>query len=226
MPSTPEMKPDRPRGYTLLEVMVVVAVLAIISLCLSVVVTRYVPAARISSARGSLAELARAMRRAQGDSGCWPLGNTLWCPAPWASVREVPPRAFTTADTVLASPGIPVVSGSPARLLRCAVSTAGSPCWNGPYLTGGLGRTPDPWGNPFMYTYASSAAGLAGAPNGIVVIWSTGPDGIDQTGCTSGACSFAPAQIAQGLSSVAPCVQGQHGGCSDDIVYLVGPATM
>jgi hypothetical protein len=73
-----------------------------------------------------------------------------------------------------------------------------------------------------MYAYLSPADGMgggnAGAPNGLIFIWSRGADGVDSFTCSDASCVFSVTKFDQGLPS---CVQGDPGYPSDDIIVEV-----
>lgn len=213
------------RGFTLIELVIVIAVIAILAALLTPVILGLVERARIATARASLAELARTMKRVRDDSGYWPYHAGLWSPAPNAD-SEIKGMAFGSGDTVMQSGDVPIPTSGPP-LVRCAAAPPGWPCWNGPYMSqGDMGSLVDPWGNQYMFMFIRPNDGYGGgisqAPNGVVMVWSNGPDGIDQTACTTGGCGFDSIQIAQGLSSMTSCNSGgTPGSCSDDVIQYI-----
>jgi prepilin-type N-terminal cleavage/methylation domain-containing protein len=228
----------RTAGFTMLELMVAIAVIAVLSAVLLPFIVGAVERARASSARGSLQELAYNMKRVYRDSGYWPYENSIWSTTPNWPYPQVDPRPFNTGDTAMMAPTPPPAltppGGTPIQLPSCAAVPPGASCWNAPYMTqggGSLGNTLDPWGNPFYYTYVRPPDGWGGgvstAPNGFILIWSIGPDGVDETGCTNGPCEVNYSLLAQGKSSLPFC--GDPGAnappnCSDDIVQYVAAA--
>jgi prepilin-type N-terminal cleavage/methylation domain-containing protein len=217
----------RKRGFTIIEITIVVAVIAILAALLAPVIIGVVERSRVATARGSLAELAHTIKRVRDDSGYWPYQDTVWSPAPGFPLPEIGPRAYNTNDTVMQNGGLPVIPGG-GTMQWCSQVQPGFPCWNGPYMSQGssMGSLVDPWGNQYMYSYIRPndgwGGGIAQAPNGVVVVWSNGPDGIDQTGCTTGACGWNSINFAQGLPSLPTCDSGgTPGSCSDDIIQWV-----
>jgi hypothetical protein len=145
----------------------------------------------------------------------WPWGDSYWT-ADGGLFPEIEPTQYVMNDTALFS--------LPVGLTKCG-TTVTAPCWNGPYLSGGPSMADhseaDLWGNALFFAYIRPFDGFGGGnnivPNGAIVIWSIGPDGLDETGCTSTAagvpanCAYDPGKVGQGQSSVA----------GDDIIVVV-----
>lgn len=171
-----------------------------------------------------LAAIAAAMKSFHTDTGGWPYENTVWDAQPNSKYPQIEPRPVSTTETSLFAVPTNPANGEP--LPTCSGSEGGlsNPCWRGPYLTpgGSLGAAPwlDHWGNPMLYAYIrpqdGNGGGVSSAPNGAIVIWSSGPDGIDQTGCSTGACALDYSDLAAGKCSVT--------GCDDDIVLVSSSA--
>jgi hypothetical protein len=174
------------------------------------------------------------MLRFYADTGYWPYANSGWSAAPGYAYSQIEPKSFNQGDTALTQSTAPALpSGYPALPVCSTLWTTVSPgaaCWNGPYvpIAASMGDIVDPWGNPLYYTLVRPAdgwgGGVAAEPWGFVALWSIGPDGIDETGCGTGACDIDYVAIAHGRSSLPAC--GPAGTdaapCSDDIVTLVG----
>jgi hypothetical protein len=153
---------------------------------------------------GTLATSYRAFHR---DTGVWPFGPCAWNPAPMMS-QQINAQPFGLLDTVLST-------------LPSVCQEFQAPSWEGSYLWSdvvSLADAPmlDGWYHPLMYAYIRPEDGWGGgtttAPNGAIVVWSTGPDGIDQTGCSGGRCALNISDLATGHSSIQP---------SDDIIVYV-----
>jgi general secretion pathway protein G len=200
----------RSRGFTLVELVIVIAVVAILAGLLIPAILAQLERSRRAGEADSLVELAKSIRRFQVDVGRWPLDD-----ATWDETLDIDPDEFTTGDTALFI--------QPTGLEKCSPATVGNRCWSGPYLGegGSLGASLDAWGRPRMVAmirpYDGTSGGTPSAPRGGVVVWSRGPDGVDDTGCWGGAagCTRDIARIAQGLQSNAS---------GDDLVVLVAPA--
>lgn len=179
--------------------------------------------------KATLTEIAKAMLAFHTDTGGWPYGETAWyaITPPWRSVpdSEIDGAAFNSFDTALFA--------QPPDILPCDSTHTGgynNPCWKGPYLMGSatdsLGTAPwlDQWCNPMMFGYIRPNDGnggginLPGATNGLIYIWSTGPDGVDCFMCTpptadqEPTCALNVHDLAAGLPSQSSC---------DDIVQEV-----
>jgi hypothetical protein len=152
------------------------------------------------------------MQLFHNDTAFWPYANSGWNAAPSFPVPELMPRSFTSADTALLT--TPVANADTQGI---------DTLWKGSYLWTDIpnmeGLT-DPWGAPLLYTYIRPDDGFGGGVSGLlagaVIVWSTGPDRLDQTGCSTGNCTLHTDWLVQGVSS------GAH---ADDLVVYVGPAS-
>jgi len=218
-------KLNEKKGFTLIELVIVIAIIAILAALLVPTILAQAERARIATAKDSVNEVAGTMKRFHEDTSYWPYGNTIWFGAPNFS-PGVAPTAFTTNDTAMFSANPPPSSMGLPQLPRCRDVTPGMICYNGPYMGRGNSladdTNKDPWGNPLYFVYLRPDDGFSGgspqAPGGVVAVWSLGPDGLDQTGCTASAkgsagCAINYALVAQGLPSVAG---------ADDIIKVAG----
>jgi prepilin-type N-terminal cleavage/methylation domain-containing protein len=225
------------RGFTLVELVIAIAVIAILAALLVPTILGQVERSRRATAMASAAELAKTMKRFKDETGYWPYGASIWNPGLNGS-SDVSPAEFTSNDTAMFLSVPPDTSladsASPLPpLKKCAEVHPGNTCYNGPYLSTGSSMADpmmrDPWGSPFRYVYNRPCDGVGACsapefPQGFVAIWSAGPDRLDATGCvdsTQGGATAAPGctldrlRIAQGQ----PSVPG-----ADDIVRFVGQA--
>ena len=170
---------------------------------------------RIRRERESLERIAAAFRAFREDTGGWPYFDSDWStndPADAVS-GGLDPFPFLTSDTALFSQG---------RYSPCSDDEPIARCWKGPYLTPGANLASEPWldawGRVHIYAIVPPEP-LAGsttcAPDGAVIIWSRGPDGIDGTGCSDGGCSWDKCASVRGE----PSKPG-----ADDVIVLVGPS--
>jgi hypothetical protein len=161
-------------------------------------------------ARLTLNDIAAAYRAFYAAELRWPLGASFWDPR----ATTVAPTTFASADTALFS--------APSNLPACSETSRG-PCWEGPFLPMGttLGLNPwlDPWGQPFRFAMVAANTGLSSAPQGAIVLWSVGADGLDQTGCTTPVTGTTCTVDQSLLSTGAPSAAG-----SDDIAVVITPA--
>lgn len=168
--------------------------------------------------REELEIIADAFRSFRKDTGGWPYFETDW------SIEQtddrtsggVDPTRFIASDVALFSQG---------SYISCQGLAEPQRCWYGPYLQPGRNLVSDPWldawGRVRMFSLVppdGADGAIPSAPEGAVVIWSSGPDGLDQTGCTPPVSSDPPCirdirKIASGQSSVQP---------SDDVIVFIG----
>ncbi len=222
---------SRQAGLTLVELVIAITILAVLASLLTPYISGVINKARAASARGSTSDLSWNLKRVYKDSNYWPYEDTVWSPAPNYGLPQIEPRPYNERDSVMQQSFPPTPVGG-TQLKACKAVPPGMPCWNAPYLPqagGSMASALDPWGNPYMYAYIRPMDGWGGgvstAPDGFVIVWSNGPDGIDQTGCSGGACAIDYTRLAQGKSSIDFCgFNGITTNCSDDIVQWVSPA--
>lgn len=156
-------------GFTLVELVVVVAIIALLAGILIPVVTSQIDDARKSRAMGDMDVIAKAFSTFRTHTGMWPNDPT---------VVAVASMTTSTLDFV----GFPSLYANPQSLTG----------WKGPYLnTGYMNGTTmqaslaptstaagagmlDPWGQPYrVYTFAQ-VSGVGGA----ICLVSRGPNGV------------------------------------------------
>ena len=207
------------QGFTLLDLTLSVAGIAILAAMIVPITLGTLERTRIAVARESLATLGKAMKQFHYDTHSWPYHDATWAGAS-DTVNQVTVGAFSSVDSAMYGVGSshapPTVAGNSSPLSRCESLAFGVSCWSGPYLQADTTFI-DPWGHPYQYGYVSaSSADNSTLPVGAIVVWSAGPDGIDQTGCSTSACSVSLDNLASGHSSL---------NGADDIVLYVGSAT-
>ena len=145
-------------GFTLLEMVVVLAVIIVLSGLILPQVNRVITKARIAKAQAELEHIKSAMLAYKEDVG------------------ELPPAGSTPSEGNL--------DGSDAE--SALLSDDGSTGWNGPYLDSSIGT--DPWGNHYRYEDNDGRSGrpisylLSYGPDGAKDIsnpHTTSPSGID-----------------------------------------------
>lgn len=204
----------RYKAFTLIELVVAITVIAILAALLTPVILGQIEKSRVAVEMRSIGEIAKTFRRFRDDTGGWPYLGEVWDVAKpkYSSSGGVDPTRFTAGDTAL--------HRQAGGLQQCEVHNIQEACWNGPYMGQGnsMGHQDmrDPWGNLRMFAIIPPVplgGSVPEAKNGAVIIWSTGPDGIDQTGCTGpSGCTWNKAKTSAGEPSV---------GGSDDIVLVV-----
>jgi prepilin-type N-terminal cleavage/methylation domain-containing protein len=169
------------RGFTLIEVVIVIAVLAILAAVLVPVVGGNIRSARTARASADAKTLGEAIVRFRQDLGFWPLRDAAAAP-----VQELNgPGSFAQAadwlDWNVASKLDMVfhlvLNGNNYR--NDAASRAqGLPCWNGPYVNQ---VNPDPWGHPFLANVTYLEGGPAANTALRVYVISAGANGAIET---------------------------------------------
>jgi general secretion pathway protein G len=80
---TARQKAARRAGFTLLEVLVVVAILVILAGVASISVFRYLEDAKVGAAKTSMQTLEQAVKKYYTENGEWPPNNNLQAVAPY-----------------------------------------------------------------------------------------------------------------------------------------------
>jgi general secretion pathway protein G len=171
----------RARGFTLIELAVVLAIIAVLAGILTPMVTSYLDQSRASRAQADLKTLADAIKLYQRDTGQWPV---------YASSTDYPSTiggggghaliggssGTPPGETATWNVGTALASSSLESYLNgnfTGVSTSNAfpkKGFRGPYLGSNLDS--DPWGSKYLLT----ASNLAGSSYHAFVI-SAGPDG-------------------------------------------------
>lgn len=171
-------------GMTLLEIVVVLAVVAALAAVLTPIVSGYLEDARLQRARSDAGTLADALLQAQRDLGDFPIfvdgspsARTLDDPstfdvllgpgrvpsfagAGWSTAHDGGSDADQLADQLVSNaPGYP---------------TQGRFAWRGPYVEE---PSADPWGTAYLV----NAENLRPAQGDAAFVLSAGPDGTVQT---------------------------------------------
>ena len=171
------MGKSKSAGFTLVEVVIVLAVIAILSAVLMPMIAKNIESARMARASADTATIAKAIVAFFQDLGQWPVyrGGTahyLLFSAQDADNNGVPdlgsiPPGWNTAGRPL-SLHFELIANGNAR--TPGPSPDGLPVWNGPYLTQ---MDVDPWGTPYLVN-ARWLTDTATANGGVYVI-SAGP---------------------------------------------------
>jgi prepilin-type N-terminal cleavage/methylation domain-containing protein len=169
------------KGFTLIEVVVVVAVIAILAAVLTPYITKYIDDSKIAKARNETQVIAAAVANAYKDLGRWPNRNTAVADYNGLYTGAVTPAAaFFGVATGWAPPGAQwnaldthlVTNGHTYPLPPSDTK------WAGPYAT----TLPvDPWGRPYVINAANF---IPPAPPALAIpVWvlSAGPNGVVET---------------------------------------------
>lgn len=178
-------------GFTLIETVVAMMVIAILAAILIPVVSRYVDDARVAKAQADVKAIAEAIAVFEKDVGRYPLytsaatlndaaanvvrlegpGAAVSGPSPWTGatadancVATAPPCTSDTFDNQLVAntPGYPT-SANPGKPFK----------WKGPYAA----VTEDPWGRRYLVNMIKAVSASSSA----CFVISAGPDGQIQT---------------------------------------------
>ncbi len=169
------MRKRREAGFTLIEVVVVVAVIAILAAVLTPFITKYIDDSRVAKARNEVQVIGGALTNFFKDVGGWPNRSATGGAVAYLYTGNTRPTAtgniFSTTSPVV--PPVTPWSGTGAPLDNSLVTNGtgnayppnGDMRWQGPYVGGALPT--DPWGRPYVFNVA--AAGplwvLSAGPN-------------------------------------------------------------
>src|SRR5215472_12726891 len=159
------------RGFTLLEMVVVLAVIAILAAILTPIITSYVERSRLNAARNDLKNIAAAVVQFNTDAKVWPIYSGTFTNLSGA-VYDV---ASTTGNAAILN-GAGGYTGTSTNgdlngLLNTnsmGLPTTGSNAWKGAYLELG----PDPWGTKYYLT----AKHLKPGDTNMAFVLSAGPN--------------------------------------------------
>ena len=187
------------RGFTLMEIIVILAVLSILVATLTPVILKYVADAQLNRAKSDVVAIATALNSIIQDTGQYPgslADNNFVCgPGGFATVgstgwASAATGAVNTAACALT--GHTPSLGAPNSLASHLIvndpnndgaatgdyKTSGNNRWKGPYVQS---LNEDPWGNAYQVNVST----LKGSDTNPTWVISAGPDGIFQTSTTA-----------------------------------------
>lgn len=172
-------RPARTAGFTVVEIVVVLAVVAALSAILVPMVSSYLDEGRRQRARGDLRSIGEAMDAANRDLGVFPVfrdggDRTVTTTAAYTTLTgrgDAPSVASGTGWTVTGSD----VGSLSGQLVENAPGSGSYPtqgrfAWRGPYIDD---LAPDPWGNGYVVNAENL---LPNQPEAGFVL-TAGPDG-------------------------------------------------
>ena len=176
------------RGFTLIELTVVLAVIVTLALILTPSITNFINDSRVARTRSDTQTINSAITQFYKDNGFFPQWTTAASGGPGTTANKVDllvspgnvpavatANTWTTGTTDLLADQL--ISNAPAYTMKSATSTFG---WNGPYLTSGIGA--DAWNNRYSVNVGLIDTTLgtqttAGATKSAVWVISAGPNG-------------------------------------------------
>lgn len=170
------------RGFTLIEIIVILAVISILVAILTPTVLKYIDDARTSRASADVQTINAMLNDLVKDTGQYPAnklaGRTFICgPGTQPSTGVV----WCTAANFRALSNHLIINDPDEDLTPNEATDdyrpSGNFRWKGPYLQT---LNPDPWGN----AYAINASTFVGGNTSPTWVVSPGPDGIFQTATT------------------------------------------
>jgi prepilin-type N-terminal cleavage/methylation domain-containing protein len=182
----------RDRGFTLIELTVVLAVIVTLALVLTPSIINFISDSRVARARNDVQTISAAVIQFYRDTGFFPQWKTAQKGGPGnagdrvdllVSVGNVPgaaaPNMWTTGTTDELEDHL--MSNAPGYTARSATATFG---WNGPYLSSAI--IGDPWNNRYMVNVGliDTSQGVqtqAGATKSAVWVITAGPNGQMET---------------------------------------------
>ncbi len=195
-------------GFTLMEIVIAVAIVAIFAAAISPMVFKHLEDAKLSRAQNETETLATAVLSYYKDTGTWPYTNANG-PTGNSVARVVSSANVATGAGPGASPGAvnwgtygntkmlgdylyhnnpdddTSATGAGGNQAGEDWPTTGRGAWRGPYVT--AYQFDDPWGNAYVMNVQYAPGGnYGGTVRHKVFVLSAGPDGRWQTGFNNG----------------------------------------
>lgn len=184
--------PAREKGFTLIELTVVLAVIVTLALILTPSVTNFINDSRVARTRSDTQTLAAAIVQFYKDNGFFPQWSAAQNGGPGTAANKVDllvsqgnvpttasasPWTTGTTDTLTDQ----LVTNAPGYTMKSATGGFG---WNGPYLSSGIGA--DAWNyrysvNIGLMDPTQGTKTAAGATKSVVWVLSAGSNGQIET---------------------------------------------
>jgi general secretion pathway protein G len=159
------------KGFTLIEVIVVAAIIAILAGILVPMIFNQIDDSKIAKAKGDVKSIQSAIMAFRKDVGQWPYIVDASVTPPFTYYTQL--YTGTAAELPVLSAGFDDPSTPGLLADQLLKNTSSYSSWKGPYLTSvGL----DPWGK----AYVMNPSNFSLKQNPVWII-SAGPDGIIQT---------------------------------------------
>jgi len=178
-------KSSNERGFTLVEVVVVIAVVALLAAIMTPLIAKNIDDAKNGRAENEAAVIASALGNFYKDVGRWPTMNGSG--AYNGVTTLVTGNSSDAGSNVQGNGWVSATSNGAVDFLdnhlldnnpkagTSTYPTTGRNAWSGPYLAG---SPIDPWGTPYMINIAATDSGSS-SQKGFVI--SAGPDGVMDT---------------------------------------------
>ena len=183
------------RGFTLIELTVVLAVLVTLALIITPSITNFISDSRTARTQADTKTIASALVQFYKDNGFYPQWSVAEAGGPGTATNKVDllvsdgnlpavpaPNTWTTGKADVLTDQL--LSNAPSYTMRTAAANFG---WNGPYLSSPLGA--DAWNNRYsvnigLIDATAGTQGATGAEKNSVWVLSAGPNGAIDTSYT------------------------------------------
>lgn len=170
------------RGFTLIEVIVVAAIIAILAGILVPMIFSQIDESKITRAQGDIKSLQTSILSFRKDTGQWPMySDNGGCSANVTLLYSGTDPSLVPTNLAPSGWAINVQSSYNSHLTTNSDSCYTAATWKGPYITGGTSL--DPWGK----AYVSNINAMSDAAKPSAWILSAGPNGQIDTGAADGA---------------------------------------
>ncbi len=168
-------------GFTLIEIVIVLAIVAVLAGILTPTLTKYVGDSRQRKAEADTRGLAAAMAMMYGDTGHWP----IWVVGTATTATDSAYNVLVTADGDIPAMDVGVTewNGSSEDFKDQIIDNAvgypatGRRAWRGPYMENTMA---DPWGSKYMANVEFLQPANIGGTKPVFVL-SAGPNKLIET---------------------------------------------